>query len=165
MTKNLEEQDNELFRQRCKKDLNLLVLRKKLLYITNKKFVLKEDAIMTIKKRNMFFLLDEFLHINKNQHISEDDKQCAYELIALHKMTFTQVIKSLNHSISNSALSRIIRKQESNYLIKFSEPTTKYKYIYIDMDDTFTTPKINNKSVKFRNRVLHIYQDRDPKTK
>ena len=73
--------------------------------------------------------------------------------------------KSLNDSISNSTLSRIIRKQESNYLINFSQPTTKYKYIYIDMDDTFTTLKINNKSVKFRNRVLHIYQDRDPKTK
>ena len=55
LTKNLEEQDNELFRQRCKKDLNLVVLRKKQLYITNKKFVLKEDTIMTIKKRNMFF--------------------------------------------------------------------------------------------------------------
>ena len=55
LTKNLEEQDNELFRQRCKKDLNLMVLRKKLLYLRSKKFVLKEDAIMTIKKRNMFF--------------------------------------------------------------------------------------------------------------
>ena len=53
--KKLEEQDNELFITRCKKDLNLLVLGKKQLYIANKKFVLKEDTIMTIKKRNMFF--------------------------------------------------------------------------------------------------------------
>ena len=78
-------------------------------------------------------------------------------MIALKKMTFSQAIKSFNDSISNSTLSRIIRKQKSNYLINFSEPTTKYKYIYIDVDDTFTTFKINNKSVKFRNRVLHIY--------
>ena len=56
-------------------------------------------------------------------------------------MTFTQVIKSFNDSISNSTLSRIIRKQKSNYLINFSEPTTKYEYIYIDMDDTFTPSK------------------------
>ena len=55
LTKNLEEQDNELFITRCKKDLNLLVLGKKQLYIANKKFVLKEDTIMSIKKRNMFF--------------------------------------------------------------------------------------------------------------
>ena len=55
LTKNLEEQDNELFRQRCKKRFELLVLGKKQLYIANKKFVLKEDTIMTIKKRNMFF--------------------------------------------------------------------------------------------------------------
>ena len=38
LTKNLEEQDNELFIKRCKKDLNQLVLRKKLSYCTNKKF-------------------------------------------------------------------------------------------------------------------------------
>ncbi|MBO6021642.1 UPF0236 family protein [bacterium] len=162
-TKNLEEQDNELFRQRCKKRFESAGFKEKTIIYYKQKICIKRRCYYDHKEKKYVFLLDEFLHINKNQHISEDDKQCAYELIALHKMTFTQVIKSLNDSISNSTLSRIIRKQESNYLIKFSEPTTKYKYIYIDMDDTFTTFKINNKSVKFRNRVLHIYQDRDPK--
>ena len=62
------------------------------------------------KEKKYVFLLDEFLHINKNQHISETDKQCVYTMIALQKMTFTQAIKSLNDSISNSTLSRIIKK-------------------------------------------------------
>ena len=55
LTKNLEEQDNELFSQRCKKRFESAGFREKQLYIANKKFVLKEDTIMTIKKRNMFF--------------------------------------------------------------------------------------------------------------
>ena len=46
LTKDLEKKDNELSTNSCKKDLNLLVLRKKLLYLRSKKFVLKEDAIM-----------------------------------------------------------------------------------------------------------------------
>ena len=165
LTKDLEEQDNELFRQRCKKRFESNGFKEKTIIFKKQKIRIKRRCYYDHKEKKYVFLLDEFLHINKNQHISETDKQCAYTMIALQKMTFTQVIKSFNDSISNSTLSRIIRKQKSNYLINFSEPTTKYKYIYIDMDDTFTTFKINNKSVKFRNRVFHIYQDRDQKTK
>ena len=55
LTKDLEEQDNELFTNRCKKRFESNGFKKKLLYLRSKKFVLKEDAIMTIKKRNMFF--------------------------------------------------------------------------------------------------------------
>ena len=55
LTKHLEEQDYELFIKRCKKRFESVGFKKKLLYLTNKKFVLKEDPIMTIKKRNMFF--------------------------------------------------------------------------------------------------------------
>ena len=165
LTKNLEEQDNELFRQRCKKRFESNGFKEKTIIFKKQKIRIKRRCYYDHKEKKYVFLLDEFLHINKNQHISETDKQCAYTMIALKKMTFSQAIKSFNDSISNSTLSRIIRKQKSNYLINFSEPTTKYKYIYIDMDDTFTTFKIKNKSVKFRNRVFHIYQDRDPKTK
>lgn len=165
LKKNLEEQDNELFRQRCKKRFESNGFKEKTIIFKKQKIRIKRRCYYDHKEKKYVFLLDEFLHINKNQHISETDKQCAYTMIALQKMTFTQAIKSFNDSISNSTLSRIIRKQKSNYLINFSEPTTKYKYIYIDMDDTFTTFKIKNKSVKFRNRVFHIYQDRDPKTK
>ena len=165
LTKNLEEQDNEFFRQRCKKRFESNGFKEKTIIFKKQKIRIKRRCYYDHKEKKYVFLLDEFLHINKNQHISETDKQCAYTMIALKKMTFSQAIKSFNDSISYSTLSRIIRKQKSNYLINFSEPTTKYKYIYIDMDDTFTTFKINNKSVKFRNRVFHISQDRDPKTK
>ena len=134
LTKNLEEQDNELFRQRCKKRFESAGFKEKTIIIYKQKIRIKRRYYYDNKEKKYVFLLDEFLHINKNQHISETDKRNAYEMIALKKMTFTQVIKSLlNDSISNSTLSRIIRKQKSNYLIKFSEPTTKYKYIYVDM--------------------------------
>ena len=165
LTKNLEEQDNELFRHRCKKRFESNGFKEKTIIFKKQKIRIKRRCYYDHKEKKYVFLLDEFLHINKNQHISETDKQCAYTMIALKKMTFSQAIKSFNDSISNSTLSRIIRKQKSNYSINFNEPTTKYKYIYIDMDDTFTTFKIKNKSFKFRNRVFHIYQDRDPKTK
>ena len=55
LTKNLEEQDNELFRQRCKKRFESAGFKEKTIIYYKQKFVLKEDAIMTIKKRNMFF--------------------------------------------------------------------------------------------------------------
>ncbi|MBQ5543903.1 MAG: UPF0236 family protein, partial [Mycoplasmataceae bacterium] len=157
--------DYELFTTRCKERFESNGFKEKTIIYCKQKICIKRRYYYDHKEKKYVFLLDEFLHINKNQHISETDKQSAYTMIALKKMTFSQAIESLNDSISNSTLSRIIRKQESNYLINFSQPTTNYKYIYIDMDDTFTTFKINNKSFKFRNRVLHIYQDRDPKTK
>ena len=114
LTKNLEEKDNELFIKRCKKRFESVGFKKKTIIYNNQKICIKRRCYYDHKEKKYVFLLDEFLNINKSQHISETDKQNAYRMIALQKMTFTQVIKSLNDSISSSTLSRIIKKQKSN---------------------------------------------------
>ncbi|MBO6094750.1 UPF0236 family protein [bacterium] len=80
--------------------MNLLVLRKKTIIYYKQKICIKRRCYYDHKEKKYVFLVDEFLHINKNQHISETDKEYAYRMIALCKIAFTQVIKSLNDSIS-----------------------------------------------------------------
>ena len=112
LTKNLEEQDNELFKTRCKKRFESNGFKEKTIIYNKQKICIRRRCYYDHEEKKYVFLLDEFLNINKNQHISETDKQNAYRMISLDKMTFTQVIKSLNDSISSSTLSRIIKKQK-----------------------------------------------------
>ena len=114
LTKNLEEQDNELFIKRCKKRFESAGFKEKTIIYKKQKISIKRRCYYDHEEKKYVFLLDEFLNINKSQHISETDKQNAYRMISLDKMTYTQVIKSLNDSISSSTLSRIIKKQKSN---------------------------------------------------
>ena len=94
LIKNLEEQDNELFKQRCKKRFESAGFKEKTIIYCKQKICIKRRYYYDNKEKKYVFLLDEFLHINKNQHISETDKQNAYEMIALKKWLSH---KPLNH--------------------------------------------------------------------
>ena len=88
LTKNLEQQDYELFIQRCKKRFESAGFKEKTIIYCKQKICIKRRYYYDNKEKKYVFLLDEFLHINKNQHISETDKQNAYEMIALKKNDF-----------------------------------------------------------------------------
>lgn len=111
------------------------------------------------------FLLDQHLKVQKYQHLSEKDKLEVLELAAIYKMTFSQIKRTFNSTISECTIHNLIKSQIKKIVINFNIDCSEFKNIYIDIDDTFRNLRIGNKKHKFKFRIIHIYQDYDPKTK
>ncbi|MBQ5492520.1 MAG: UPF0236 family protein, partial [Mycoplasmataceae bacterium] len=64
LTKDLEEQDNELFTNRCKKRFESNGFKEKTIIFKKQKIRIKRRCYYDHKEKKYVFLLDEFLHIN-----------------------------------------------------------------------------------------------------
>lgn len=154
----LQNIDEELKNNRDKKRYKLVRKRDKYFFYNNQKYHFSRRYYYDVAKKIQVCLFDKFFKYEKKQHLSENDKKHIYELVAKEKMTFNQVIKALNLDISKSTISRIISKYKSVYETNFEEQTNSFNNLYIDIDDTYTYLKINNKAYKFKCKLLHSYQ-------
>ena len=102
--------------------------------------------------------LDESLKIEKYQHISNKDKQSVLEMVAINKMTFNQVKAAFENHISTATIQHLIKSQIPNIVTYSITNPQLFKFIYIDIDDTYLCLRINNKGVKYKFRVIHFYQ-------
>ena len=105
--------------------------------------------------------LDESLKIEKYQHISNKDKQAVLKMVAINKMTFNQVKAAFENCISNATIHNLIKSQIPNILTYSITNPQLFKFIYIDIDDTYLRLRINNKGIKYKFKVIHLYQDYD----
>ena len=102
--------------------------------------------------------LDESLKIEKYQHISNKDKQAVLEMVAINKMTFNQVKAAFENHISTATIHNLIKSQIPNIVTYSITNPQLFKFIYIDIDDTYLCLRINNKGVKYKFKVIHFYQ-------
>ncbi|MBO6072719.1 UPF0236 family protein [bacterium] len=59
-------------------------------------------------------LLDEKLKIEKYQHITNEEKQYMFEMVAKNKMTFNQVRKTYKNLFSTCTIHNLIKRQTIN---------------------------------------------------
>ena len=128
-----------------------------------------EKHLICIKRRCYYdrlnneyvYPLDESLKIEKYQHISNKDKQAVVEMVAIKKMTFNQVKAAFENHISTATIHNLIKSQIPNIITYSITNPQLFKFIYIDIDDTYLCLRINNKGVKYKFKVIHFYQDYD----
>ena len=128
-----------------------------------------EKHLINIKRRCYYdklnneyvYPLDESLKIEKYQHISNKDKQAVLKMVAINKMTFNQVKAAFENCISNATIHNLIKSQIPNILTYSITNPQLFKFIYIDIDDTYLRLRINNKGIKYKFKVIHLYQDYD----
>ena len=89
------------------------------------------------------YLLDRHLGIEKYQHFLDDDKQTMFEMIAINKMTFNQVKAAFRNHISTATIQYLIKSQILNIVTYSITNPELFKFIYIDIDDTYLCLKIN----------------------
>ena len=144
--------------------------RKRYDYVLRRKRKLMYDKhLIEIKRRCYYdklnneyvYPLDESLKIEKYQHISNKDKQAVLEMVAIEKMTFDQVKAAFENCISNATIHNLIKSQIPNVITYSITNPQLFKFIYIDIDDTYLRLRINNKGVKYKFKVIHFYQDYD----
>ena len=109
-------------------------------------------------EKEYVYLLDRHLGIEKYQHFLDDDKQTMFEMIAISKMTFNQVREAFKSHISTATIQYLIKSQIPNIVTYSITNPQLFKFIYIDIDDTYLCLRINNKGVKYKFRVIHFYQ-------
>ena len=117
-----------------------------------------EKHLINIKRRCYYdklnneyvYPLDESLKIEKYQHISNKDKQAVLEMVAIEKMTFDQVKAAFENCISNATIHNLIKSQIPNIVTYSITNPQLFKFIYIDIDDTYLCLRINNKGVKYK---------------
>ncbi|MBO6073249.1 UPF0236 family protein, partial [bacterium] len=83
------------------------------------------------------YLLDRHLGIEKYQHFLDDDKQTMFEMIAINKMTFNQVRRAFRNHISTATIQYLIKSQIPNIVTYSITNPQLFKFIYIDIDDTY----------------------------
>ena len=131
LKKSLEQQDYELFITRCKKRFESSGFKEKTIIYKKQKISIKRRCYYDHKEKKYVFLLDEFLHINKNQHISEDDKECAYELIALQNELSAEsnrrcegkIYEVLIEGVSKRSKDQLYGRTEQNKVVIFDRGT------------------------------------------
>ena len=164
-TKDLQDKDDEIFETRDKKRYKVLSRKWKSFNYMKCKCNVKRRYYLDLYSAKRVFLLDQHLKVQKYQHLSEKDKLEVLELAAIYKMTFSQIKRTFNSTISECTIHNLIKSQIKKIVINFNIDCSEFKNIYIDIDDTFRNLRIGNKKHKFKFRIIHIYQDYDPKTK
>ena len=93
-------------------------------------------------------LLDEKLKIEKYQHITNEERQYMFEMVAKNKMTFNQVRKTYKNLLSTCTIHNLIKRQSINDHTSFIINPELFQFIFIDIDDTFINLRVNNKKSK-----------------
>ena len=138
------------------------VLRRERKFMYEKRWIdIKRRCYYDKLNNEYVYPLDESLKIKKYQHISNKDKQAVLEMVAIEKMTFDQVKAAFENCISNATIHNLIKSQIPNIVTYSITNPQLFKFIYIDIDDTYLQLRINNKGVKYKFKVIHLYQDYD----
>ena len=151
-------QDNELFLTLDRERYQLVSWRKKWILYSNVWVEMNRRYYYDKLDKKYVYLLDRHLGIEKYQHFLDDDKQTMFEMIAINKMTFNQVRKAFRNHISTATIQYLIKSQIPNIVTYSITNPQLFKFIYIDIDDTYLCLRINNKGVKYKFRVIHFYQ-------
>ena len=111
------------------------------------------------------FLLDDWLKIKMHEHFSKKEKKFIRSKVCKEKATYSQVASIYNNRISPSTVYRLIKNQTNSYRVNFNSNPKNFKYIYIDIDDTFRNLRTKNVKVTHKFKVIHIYQYYDVEKK
>ena len=161
----LEKKDHELYLNFDKKQYKLVSKRRKwILYQNNWIHINRRYYFDKIDKKYKC-LLDEKLKIEKYQHITNEEKQCIFEMVAKNKVTFSQVRKAYKNRLSTCTIHNLIKRHSINNYTSFIFNPELFPFIFIDIDDTFQNLRVNNKKATFRFRIIHFYQFFDSETK
>lgn len=151
--------DEKFCSKRDKKRLKNVSTRKKSIFLCGYKLEIKRRYYLDTKENKHVFLLDEWLNIEKYQHFPKEEKEIICQMVVKEKKTFNQVKMDYKNKFSINTICHLIKNQPIEYISNFNTEPTKFRFIYIDVDDTYGYLKINNKRHKFKFKVLHIYQD------
>ena len=158
-TEGLKIKDKELYLKRNKKRYKFISYLPKKFVCGKYAFKFKRRYYLDKETGKRVFLLDLWLKVKKYQHITKADKWFIRNQISKQKATYTQVANCYNNMISITTIHRLVKSQKSSYQVNFNSNPKKYKYIHINVDDTFTNVKFKNKKVASKFRVIHFYQD------
>lgn len=161
----LEKKDHELYLNYDKKQYKLVSKRRK--------WILYENNWIRVNRRYYFdriakkykCLLDEKLKIEKYQHITNEERQYMFEMVAENKMTFSQVRKAYKNRFSTCTIHNLIKRHSVNNYSSLIINPELFPFIFIDIDDTFQNLRVNNKKSTFRFRIIHFYQFFDSERK
>lgn len=157
--KSMNEQDDTLYKNRDKERYKLIAyLSKYMLCNFHWVEIIRRYYLDTLTGKHVF-LLDENLKMEKHEHIARKDKEFIKRKVYKQKATYPQVASVYDNCISPCTVYRLIKRESISYSINFNSHPKKYKYIYIDIDDTFINLKTHNKGMEHKCKIVHTYQD------
>ena len=154
----LAEEEDNYFRTRNKKRYKCIFSRSKWFIFDGRKFRMKRRYYLDTETGQYFYWLDRFLKVKKHQHISKYDQNKICKMVAIKKMTFSQVAYASDNSVSTSTVHRLIKNHKINFKVNFNTKPSMHKIIYINIDDGYRTLKVGSNWVKCQFKVIQIYQ-------
>ena len=135
----------------------------------NRKIIVKGELLQIqirkyydLKRHKTYYPIYEYLDIDKYQRYDNYTKNEVIKKVLLYNNSY----KSAGYindkiSVSKTTVFNCINKiSNNNCQYKISNFVPKKDKIFICIDDTFRKLKVNNKAVKFRFRVINIYQNK-----
>ena len=107
----LEKKDHELYLNFDKKQYKLVSKRRKWILYQNNWIRINRRYYFDRINKKYKCLLDEKLKIEKYQHITNEERQYMFEMVAENKMTFSQVRKAYKNRFSTCTIHSLIKRQ------------------------------------------------------